>query len=687
MDRLAAARALALGFLVCLLAACAAARPAAPVPQVPPVPAVFESEEFVVVFAKPDDTTGTLAARLLGDPDKAWMVEEFNELTTLTPGQEVVIPKRPWNPVGVEPSGYQLVPVLCYHDIGPEPKEKLRIGVKAFEEQMRYLKAQGYRVVSLKDFLEFAAQKRQLPRKTVVLTFDDGWRSFRPYAQPILKELGFTATLFIYTDFVGGRSALTWADLRELAQEGFDIQAHSKTHEDLRRRPGESDTDYARRMEAELAQPRELIRRQLGLSSGVLAYPFGAHDEPLVKLVKQYGYTAAFDVRRQGNAAFARPLALHRSQIYASMGLEDFVKNLNVLSQPSPPPSMSPPPVAPVSPPLLERLTAEHRERARALERSGRLRRALDEWKIALTIDPGDPAARDGQYQLEQRIEGETARRVEQGRQALGRGDHVGARRNFLAALALDPRQGDAFRALQNDLNELHFITHTVRPRETLATIAERYYGDRSRAEVIWEINELPPGARLAAGTPLRIPEIPGVPFREEAPGTRAELPKDEPAATGGEPREVSPLLALAQESLEKGEYGVALADVDKLLASNAQSAEGLDLKKAILYRLGKQQLDQRRFEESYQTLTRLTKLAPGYQDTTALLGRTRDRLAQQHYTQGVRLFQEERLEAAIAEWQKVLEYDPQHANAKRNIDQAERLLRNLQQRRQPPKQ
>ncbi len=52
------------------------------------------------------------------------------------------------------------------------------LGAKAFEEQMRYLKTQGYRVVNVREFVDFVSQKRQLPRKSVLLTFDDGYRSF-----------------------------------------------------------------------------------------------------------------------------------------------------------------------------------------------------------------------------------------------------------------------------------------------------------------------------------------------------------------------------------------------------------------------------------------------------------------------------------------------------------------------------
>ena len=129
---------------------------------------------------------------------------------------------------------------------------------------MRYLKREGYHVITLKQFLDFAALRQQLPRKTVVLTFDDGWKSFKEYAYPILKELGFPATLFIYTDFIGARIALSWAELKELAQEGYDIQAHSKSHDDMRKKPTESEEDYNRRMQAELVQPLSVFQQRVG---------------------------------------------------------------------------------------------------------------------------------------------------------------------------------------------------------------------------------------------------------------------------------------------------------------------------------------------------------------------------------------------------------------------------------------
>lgn len=336
-----AARLAAAGLAALSLGACATATPppasppTAAAPAKPgPRPTAYQSDDFVVTFAQRGDTPETLAQRYLGGAEHAWMIEDYTGLRAFAPGQEVVIPRRPWNPAGVTPGGYQIVPILTYHNLAEQAKGRLVLGAASFREQMRYLKSNGYRVVSLADFVAFTRLERQLPQRAVVLTFDDGYRAFREFAYPVLKELGFTATLFVYTDWVGtGRAALSWTDLRELAAQGFDIQAHSKTHADLRRAVGETEAQYARRIQAELEQPQELFARNLGRRSQMLAYPYGRWEEGLLPKVKEYGYIAAFSVRRQGNASFVRPLAAHRSQIYSEMTLDDFVKNLNVFQE------------------------------------------------------------------------------------------------------------------------------------------------------------------------------------------------------------------------------------------------------------------------------------------------------------------------------------------------------------------
>ena len=346
-------------------------------------------------------------------------------------------------------------------------------------------------------------------------------------------------------------------------------------------------------------------------------------------------------------------------------------------------------------------LAARHRQQAEALERDGQLRRAAEEWKIVLTITPADARARESLRALQARIGQLVAERIDEGRKALARGVQVEARRQFLAALALDPSSRAAFEALQGDTREVEFISHTVRAGDTLSSLAQRYYGDRSRSEVIWETNQLPPNPRLAPGTTLKIPEIPGVPFvhpeARKPPPAVAALPTPDvprpgpapgptPAPVGPAPKEeytpeVNPLLAEAREALERSDYTDALGTVDKYLTSKPGDREGLTLKKQALYGQAKSQMEARQYPESIQSLTLLTRLQPDYEDASGLLKQARTRLVEQHYTQGVRFYREEKLKEAISEWRVVLEMDPGHANARRNIDQAERLLRGLEQR------
>jgi tetratricopeptide (TPR) repeat protein len=262
-----------------------------------------------------------------------------------------------------------------------------------------------------------------------------------------------------------------------------------------------------------------------------------------------------------------------------------------------------------------------------------------------------------------------------------------------------------AFEALRSEVKDVRFITHTVRAGETLGAIALRYYGDRSRSEVIWELNQLPPSPRLTPGMALRVPQIPGVPFLVAAPsgGPAApsgpapmELPRPAPAAgatsapvpppaaaapPADEVPQVDPLYAEAREAFEKRDLTVALADVDRLLASNPRHGDALDLKKAILYEQGRAQLEASDYAASLESFTQLARIGPDYQDGAALMRQARTRLVQHHYAEGLRLYRNEKLEEAIAQWRTVLQLDPRHPNAQRNIEQAERILKTLEQR------
>jgi tetratricopeptide (TPR) repeat protein len=335
----------------------------------------------------------------------------------------------------------------------------------------------------------------------------------------------------------------------------------------------------------------------------------------------------------------------------------------------------------------LEALVAPHRERAAALAGQGKLREASEEWKVALTIDPQDAISLEESKKLDDRIKQAVADRLARGQDALKRGVHLEARSYFLAVLALDPSNREAFDALQARVREVRQVNHTVRAGESLASIAQLYYGDRSRSEVIWETNQLPPNPKLTPGMVLKIPEIPGLPFgvqevqpsrpRPDAPTvtSKPEVSEEGPYA--------NPALTEAKEALEKGDYVVALSTIDQFLGQNPRSGEAIELKRTVLFRQGKSLSEQNKLTDSFAVLTQLTKLSPRDTAASSLLTNVRGRLVQQHYNQGIRLYREEKLAAAINEWRSVLQYEPNHEGAKRNIEQAERLLKGLQERQQ----
>ena len=334
----------------------------------------------------------------------------------------------------------------------------------------------------------------------------------------------------------------------------------------------------------------------------------------------------------------------------------------------------------------VEGLLAPQREKAAALAAAGKLHEASEAWKVALTIDPKDAVSLEESQKLEQRIKEVVAARLAHGQEALKRGVYLEARSDFLAVLAADPSNREAFEMLQTRVREVRQINHTVRAGESLASIAQLYYGDRSRSEVIWETNQLPPNPKLTPGTVLKIPEIPGLPFGTQ--GTQPSKPREAPSAgSKPEPSEeapyANPALAEAKEALEKGDYVVALSTIDRFLGQNPRSSEAIDLKRTVLFQQGKSLSEQNKLTDSYSVLTQLAKLSPKDSSVASLLSNVRGRLVQQHYNQGIRLYREEKLQEAISEWRTVLQYDPGHEGAKKNIDQAERLLKGLQERQQ----
>ena len=226
-------------------------------------------------------------------------------------------------PIGrVKADGYQLVPILCYHDFGKKSRGPIQLTAKEFQEQMEYLKKSGFKVITLESFFNFINMQEGLPEKSVVITIDDGWRFVYTIAYPILKRYGFPATLFIYTDFISNHSpaALTWEMIKEMSENGIDIQAHSKSHQ--RDMPWKKENETGKEVK-------------------YIAYTYGQFNEAFIQAAKMYGYKGGLTVagakvkkgirvKQTVNHLFVDPFEVRRVQIIAKRGLKRFAKKLKI---------------------------------------------------------------------------------------------------------------------------------------------------------------------------------------------------------------------------------------------------------------------------------------------------------------------------------------------------------------------
>lgn len=330
---------IALAVAVSGITGCATAPPPAPIAAPRAAPAEAEpthgvlarNERFVLYLPAPEDTLESIAERFLGSAGRAWELADFNGVSGARPGTVVAVPLRPVNPKGVMANGYQTVPILCYHRIGPGTSPMV-MSRSAFAAQLEYLARNNYRVIRLRDLADFLEGRRQLPQRAVVLTFDDGHVSAYQHVYPLLRQYGFPATFFLYTDFLNTAEGLNWVQIREMSASGLiDFQSHSKTHANLIvRRPGETDQQYRERLDLEIRLPRDLIERNTANKVTDYAYPYGDANEAVLERIAKTGHALGLTVNAGGNPFFSYPLMLRRTMIYGGSNLDAFKAALQV---------------------------------------------------------------------------------------------------------------------------------------------------------------------------------------------------------------------------------------------------------------------------------------------------------------------------------------------------------------------
>lgn len=181
-------------------------------------------------------------------------------------------------------------PILMYHHINPFFKSNpYNVTPKIFAEQMDWLEANNYNVITYDEFYHALTNGLPLPTNPVVITFDDGFRDQYEYALPILKSHNFTAMFFIYTNLTKAADGMNWEMLNELVASGMEIGDHTASHAFLPALSGE-------RLEYEIAESRAILEDHLGIPIQYFAYPGGSYTPATIEALQKDVYLSAVTV-------------------------------------------------------------------------------------------------------------------------------------------------------------------------------------------------------------------------------------------------------------------------------------------------------------------------------------------------------------------------------------------------------
>ncbi len=195
-----------------------------------------------------------------------------------------------------------MIPILMYHQVAEIPEKLDPLGlampIQQFDTQMGYLARKGYNCLTLHEAVQIIREYRKIPKRSFVLTFDDGYQNVLTNASPILEKYGFTATVFLVANQMGSQSnwwgqdgdysgvLMTRDEALELVGKGFILGSHSLTHLFLNRLDSESAFN-------EIQKSKIQLENTLDMKVDYFSYPFSETDFRIEKMVELAGYKAA----------------------------------------------------------------------------------------------------------------------------------------------------------------------------------------------------------------------------------------------------------------------------------------------------------------------------------------------------------------------------------------------------------
>lgn len=185
------------------------------------------------------------------------------------------------------------IPILIYHSVRPyypgitDLVKEYTVPPDIFEEQLKYMKNNGFTPVTPDDVVGYFDAGKTLPPKPFMITLDDGWENQYRYAFPILKKYKYPAVFYIYNNAVGKKVFMNWDQVRTMTNANMIIGGHTGSHPELPKITSLAILDR------EIINSKKYIENQINKTIDTFAYPFGEYNSQDISVVKQAGYTSA----------------------------------------------------------------------------------------------------------------------------------------------------------------------------------------------------------------------------------------------------------------------------------------------------------------------------------------------------------------------------------------------------------
>jgi peptidoglycan/xylan/chitin deacetylase (PgdA/CDA1 family) len=217
------------------------------------------------------------------------------------------------------------VPVLMYHVIANPPSSaqlpELYVDPKTFDGQMEALRRQGYVGVSLNQVYAAWFKGGELPRKPVVVSFDDGYRGQYVYARPELRKLGWPGVLnLIVRTYTEPDGELSPQMVETMINDGWEIDSHTVHHLDVSQISGSQ-------LQEEVADSRRMIQQRFHQPVNFFCYPSGRYDDQAIQAVRKAGYLGA-TTTNEGLASKGEMFTLKRVRVDGSDGVSGLLRKL-----------------------------------------------------------------------------------------------------------------------------------------------------------------------------------------------------------------------------------------------------------------------------------------------------------------------------------------------------------------------